>query len=266
MRRRAPDHRTPARRLCAGLSVRGRGRSADRRPQGQPAGHRAWRRRDVRGLGRHRAGADDRPDHLSRRGRLRRPDPHQPRNPRRAWRIGATAPIKTIQIEAAQVDKAGHKHFMAKEIAEQPRVIGEALRFYLSGEGDTIRLPGEGVDFTQRRPSVDGGLRHRLLCLHDREILVRTDWRACPSMSISPRNSATANRRSRRAPWRYSSASRARPPIRWPPCAIARARPRRSCRSSTCPKARSRAKAIWRCRSWRGPRSASPRPRPSPAS
>ena len=61
----------------------------------------------------------------------------------------ANRPVKTIQIEAAQVDKAGHKHFMAKEIAEQPRVIGEALRFYLSGEGDTIRLPGDGVDFTQ---------------------------------------------------------------------------------------------------------------------
>ena len=60
----------------------------------------------------------------------------------------ANRPIKTIQIEAAQVDKAGHKHFMAKEIAEQPRVIGEALRFYLSGEGDTIRLPGKGLDFT----------------------------------------------------------------------------------------------------------------------
>ncbi|MFP5509468.1 MAG: glutamine--fructose-6-phosphate transaminase (isomerizing) [Alphaproteobacteria bacterium] len=61
----------------------------------------------------------------------------------------ANRAIKTIQIEAAQVDKAGHKHFMAKEIAEQPRVIGEALRFYLSGEGDTIRLPGDGIDFTK---------------------------------------------------------------------------------------------------------------------
>ena len=61
----------------------------------------------------------------------------------------ANRAIKTIQIESTQVDKGGHKHFMAKEIAEQPRVIGEALRFYLSGEGDTIRLPGDGVDFTQ---------------------------------------------------------------------------------------------------------------------
>ena len=61
----------------------------------------------------------------------------------------ANRAVKTIQIEAAQVDKAGHKHFMAKEIAEQPRVIGEALRFYLSGEGNTINLPENGLDFTQ---------------------------------------------------------------------------------------------------------------------
>ena len=58
----------------------------------------------------------------------------------------ANRPVKTIQIEAAQVDKGGHKHFMAKEIAEQPRVISEALRFYLSGEGDTIRLYYGGCD------------------------------------------------------------------------------------------------------------------------
>lgn len=61
----------------------------------------------------------------------------------------ANRAVKTIQIEAAQVDKAGHKHFMAKEIAEQPRVIGEALRYYLSGEGDKINLPGQGIDFTK---------------------------------------------------------------------------------------------------------------------
>ncbi len=36
-------------------------------------------------------------------------------------------PEKRIAQAAAQVDKAGHKHFMAKEIAEQPRVLAEAL-------------------------------------------------------------------------------------------------------------------------------------------
>ncbi|MEM9437710.1 MAG: glutamine--fructose-6-phosphate transaminase (isomerizing) [Pseudomonadota bacterium] len=47
----------------------------------------------------------------------------------------------TIQIDTAQADKGGHKHFMAKEIAEQPAVIDRALKAYL--EGDTITLPEE---------------------------------------------------------------------------------------------------------------------------
>lgn len=59
-----------------------------------------------------------------------------------------TRQIKQIQIDATRVDKAGHKHFMAKEIAEQPTVINVALSNYLSGAGE-ILLPGAGVDFSQ---------------------------------------------------------------------------------------------------------------------
>lgn len=59
----------------------------------------------------------------------------------------ANRAIKTIQIDSARVDKAGHKHFMAKEIAEQPTVIGNALANYLTAEGH-IALPDPGVDFT----------------------------------------------------------------------------------------------------------------------
>ena len=58
----------------------------------------------------------------------------------------ANRAVKTIQIDAARVDKAGHKHFMAKEIAEQPTVIGNALANYLTADGH-IALPDPGVDF-----------------------------------------------------------------------------------------------------------------------
>ncbi|MGX9855936.1 glutamine--fructose-6-phosphate transaminase (isomerizing) [Limimaricola variabilis] len=58
-----------------------------------------------------------------------------------------TRPEKRIAQAAAQVDKAGHKHFMSKEIAEQPRVLAEALRHYLTPEGG-ITLPEPGIDFT----------------------------------------------------------------------------------------------------------------------
>ncbi|MDE4095926.1 glutamine--fructose-6-phosphate transaminase (isomerizing) [Phaeobacter gallaeciensis] len=61
----------------------------------------------------------------------------------------ANREMRTIQIDAAQVDKAGHKHFMAKEIAEQPTVIAEAIRHYLPVGEDAVHLPGSGIDFTK---------------------------------------------------------------------------------------------------------------------
>ncbi|WP_374642201.1 glutamine--fructose-6-phosphate transaminase (isomerizing) [Tabrizicola sp.] len=57
----------------------------------------------------------------------------------------ANRPEALIQIDAARVEKAGYKHFMAKEIAEQPVVIAGALKHYTSPEG-TLHLPEE-LDF-----------------------------------------------------------------------------------------------------------------------
>ncbi len=52
--------------------------------------------------------------------------------------------VKVIRMDQAQVDKGGHKHFMAKEIAEQPVVLGDALRHHLSGDE---LLPELSIDF-----------------------------------------------------------------------------------------------------------------------
>ncbi|MDG1471628.1 MAG: glutamine--fructose-6-phosphate transaminase (isomerizing) [Ascidiaceihabitans sp.] len=60
----------------------------------------------------------------------------------------ANRDIRTIQIDSARVDKAGHKHFMAKEIAEQPTVLGDALANYLGKDGD-ITLPAPDIDFSK---------------------------------------------------------------------------------------------------------------------
>ena len=60
----------------------------------------------------------------------------------------ANREIKTIQIDSARVDKAGYKHFMAKEIAEQPTVLGNTLSNYLTFDGK-INLPDPDLDFTQ---------------------------------------------------------------------------------------------------------------------
>ncbi|MBL9047019.1 MAG: glutamine--fructose-6-phosphate transaminase (isomerizing) [Tabrizicola sp.] len=50
-----------------------------------------------------------------------------------------------IHLDATRIEKAGYKHFMAKEIAEQPVVIADALRHYTSSKG-TLELP-KSLDF-----------------------------------------------------------------------------------------------------------------------
>ncbi|WP_406736284.1 glutamine--fructose-6-phosphate transaminase (isomerizing) [Thioclava sp. GXIMD4215] len=50
-----------------------------------------------------------------------------------------------IDLGQTRVEKGGYKHFMAKEIAEQPVVLADALTHYL--RGDSLNLP-ESVDFS----------------------------------------------------------------------------------------------------------------------
>ncbi len=49
-----------------------------------------------------------------------------------------------IQLDQTRIDKAGFKHFMAKEIAEQPVVLADAIRHYV--RGGQILLP-HALDF-----------------------------------------------------------------------------------------------------------------------
>ncbi|PWE28233.1 glutamine--fructose-6-phosphate transaminase (isomerizing) [Pararhodobacter marinus] len=56
--------------------------------------------------------------------------------------------VAKIQLEQTRVDKAGHKHFMAKEIAEQPSVLGAGLTHHLSADGHALAFPPE-VDFSR---------------------------------------------------------------------------------------------------------------------
>ena len=52
----------------------------------------------------------------------------------------------TIAIDSARVDKAGYKHFMAKEIAEQPSVLKNTLQNYIIADGTNIELPANDID------------------------------------------------------------------------------------------------------------------------
>ena len=57
----------------------------------------------------------------------------------------ANREITITSASAAIVDKAGHSHFMAKEIHEQPEVIGHTLAHYLDPAGLTVRHLGVGL-------------------------------------------------------------------------------------------------------------------------
>ena len=56
----------------------------------------------------------------------------------------ANREVAQIDVGATTIDKGGYRHFMAKEIAQQPAVIGDVLNHYI--KDGRIVLP-EGLDF-----------------------------------------------------------------------------------------------------------------------
>ena len=60
----------------------------------------------------------------------------------------ANRAMTRIQVDATRIEKAGYKHFMAKEIAEQPVVLADALKHYVADDGNSAlqALDFSGVD------------------------------------------------------------------------------------------------------------------------
>jgi glucosamine--fructose-6-phosphate aminotransferase (isomerizing) len=57
--------------------------------------------------------------------------------------------VHTTQASAFLADKGNHRHFMAKEIAEQPEVIGHTLSEYIDLATHEVRLPEMPFDFAK---------------------------------------------------------------------------------------------------------------------
>jgi len=54
-------------------------------------------------------------------------------------------PVRS-QANALLIDKGNHRHFMAKEIHEQPEVISHTLAHYIDMADGTVRMPDLGLD------------------------------------------------------------------------------------------------------------------------
>jgi len=63
---------------------------------------------------------------------------------------GATVerPVVTAAASNLYADRGSHRHFMAKEIHEQPLVMAEALTHYTTAGQDAVELPGAALDFS----------------------------------------------------------------------------------------------------------------------
>ena len=59
----------------------------------------------------------------------------------------ANRDVRRIQIDTSRIEKGGHKHFMAKEIAEQPSVLADAIKHYVTV--DALNLPADTPDFAK---------------------------------------------------------------------------------------------------------------------
>ena len=96
-------------------------------------------------------------------------------------------------------EKGNYRHFMAKEIHEQPEVVGHTLAHYVDMAAQRLKPFAWPADPQGADPRLDRRLRHRLYGGPDRQILDRALRARCRSRSTSPANTATASRRSTKA-------------------------------------------------------------------
>ena len=61
----------------------------------------------------------------------------------------ANREICEVKLDAEAASKAGYRHFMAKEIAQQPAVLADVLAAYVTTDGTGVDLPLNGLDFSQ---------------------------------------------------------------------------------------------------------------------
>ena len=80
-------------------------------------------------------------------------------------------------MSGALIGKGNHRHFMEKEIFEQPAVLGDTLRSFADPATHRIGLPDLPFDLAQVTRHGRRRLRHGLLRLPDRQVLVREPGR-----------------------------------------------------------------------------------------
>lgn len=128
--------------------------------------------------------------------------------------------VQKSQTANMLVSKGNHRHFMQKEMFEQPEVIAHTLANYLDFTTGKVRQEAIDIDFSKvDRLTISPAARH----------FMRHQWvntgssrlRVCPSIAILHQNSAIAKCHFRKTRLRCLFRSRAKRRTRWPRCVIA---------------------------------------------
>ena len=109
--------------------------------------------------------------------------------------VQASRPISERWLPRFLVDKGNHRHFMAKEIHEQPEVIGQTLAHYVRFADSTISASRASASTFELCPSSASPPAARPFTRACRPNTGSSVTRGCRSRWISPRSSATAKRR-----------------------------------------------------------------------
>jgi glucosamine--fructose-6-phosphate aminotransferase (isomerizing) len=238
-------------------------RPADRRAARLAAGRRLWRRRDLSGLGRAGARAAD-----------RRRSPISRRATGSSWAAGrgdlrpdngrSSAPVTASAVSRRLIDKGNHRHFMQKEISSSHRG-GRRRCAATSDPAKTGRAAADGFR-SGRRAGHHRRLRHLLYAGMVAKYWFEQFARVPVDIDVASEFRYRDPVLEERAGWRCSSRSRARRPIRSPRCAHAKERGQTIAAVVNVPTSTMAREADLCCPPMPGRRSASPRPRRSPAS
>jgi glucosamine--fructose-6-phosphate aminotransferase (isomerizing) len=120
-------------------------------------------------------------------------------------------PYREITWSAVQAEKGGFKHYMLKEIHEQPRAVTDTLRGRLDLKNATTILDDVSLDPAEIKKSSSPPAAPRSTRRWSASFS-SSSWRASRSRSIWPASFATAIRSSARATCSSPCRSRARPP------------------------------------------------------
>ena len=123
-------------------------------------------------------------------------------------------PLVKAVASALLIDKGNYRHFMAKEIHEQPEVISHTLANYLDMTTARVRFR-IWASISRKSAALRYRRVARLIMPGSSPNTGSSVTRDCRSTSMSRPKCVTARRRCLRTVSRFSSRSQAKRPIRW---------------------------------------------------